>query len=181
MQNLRFRVITYPYIQSDPGQPPPEVEVGRAASILIRGGRLWRSPIVRLGTQKADKVEVLPDMQGVIAQFECVYPAPGTGGTVPSRSQSAVSSPPEATNYPSGPSPETTGELQVFTSEGPTIPIRVVRKPFTVRSGGADDPCWMHDKAARSRRESGTVASKGAAPTSSTGATISTGPAASMP
>jgi hypothetical protein len=43
--------------------------LGRKAQILIRGVNLWRNPVVSVGTQVADHVETLPNMGGVVAQF----------------------------------------------------------------------------------------------------------------
>ena len=39
------------------------------AKILIPGTRLWRSTTVTLGAQKADRITVLPNMEGIIADF----------------------------------------------------------------------------------------------------------------
>jgi hypothetical protein len=39
------------------------------AALIIPGRRLWRSTIVTLGSQKADEIFVLPDMNGIIATF----------------------------------------------------------------------------------------------------------------
>ncbi len=47
------------------------------ASILIRGKELWRSTVVMLGNQKASRIEVLPDMDGIIATFDLIR-APST-------------------------------------------------------------------------------------------------------
>ena len=38
-------------------------------------GRLWKNPRVRLGSQWHDRIEVLPNMQGLIATFDCVEPS----------------------------------------------------------------------------------------------------------
>ena len=53
------------------------IEVGRKGVVLLEGDRLWRSTVVMLDNQKADSIEVLPDMKGVSATFECVKPAAG--------------------------------------------------------------------------------------------------------
>ena len=42
------------------------------AAIVIPGSNLWRSTVVTLGGQKADLIEVLPDMSGIIARFSRV-------------------------------------------------------------------------------------------------------------
>jgi hypothetical protein len=43
---------------------------GQRGSIIIPGARLWRSTVVTLGSQRADEIFVLPDMEGVIATFD---------------------------------------------------------------------------------------------------------------
>jgi len=45
---------------------------GRDTSILIPGVRLWRSATVTLGSQRADRIWVLPNMEGLIALFQPV-------------------------------------------------------------------------------------------------------------
>lgn len=50
-----------------------EVIACRDAEILIPGFRLWRSTAVTLGAQKADRITVLPNMQGIIAKFSPVH------------------------------------------------------------------------------------------------------------
>ncbi len=39
-------------------------------AMVIPGERLWRSTVVTLGDRKADRIEVMPDMRGVLATFE---------------------------------------------------------------------------------------------------------------
>ncbi|HWE94885.1 MAG TPA: hypothetical protein VG269_13045 [Tepidisphaeraceae bacterium] len=54
---------------TDPGQ-----------SILIRGRDLWRNPKVFVGSQQADQVDVLPDMNGLLAHFHALmYPVAPQG------------------------------------------------------------------------------------------------------
>ena len=43
---------------------------GIRRQILIRGKELWRNPQVFLGSQQASKVEVLSDMEGLLAHFD---------------------------------------------------------------------------------------------------------------
>jgi hypothetical protein len=86
---LGFSVIKFPYVKapSRAAETDTELVAGRAGHVLIEGGRLWRSTVVTLGSQKADRIEVLPDMTGIWAHFNCVevpmvvvkspeYPAP---------------------------------------------------------------------------------------------------------
>ncbi|MDB5409429.1 MAG: hypothetical protein JWL84_4341 [Rhodospirillales bacterium] len=40
--------------------------------ILIPGGDLWRSTVVTMGAQRAKRIEVLPNMKGIIADFDHV-------------------------------------------------------------------------------------------------------------
>ena len=48
------------------------VDACRRAEILIPGFRLWRSTSVTLGSQKAVRITVLPNMRGIIATFDPV-------------------------------------------------------------------------------------------------------------
>jgi hypothetical protein len=41
----------------------------RKAAILIPGLRLWRSAMVTVGSERADRITVLPNMRGIIAEF----------------------------------------------------------------------------------------------------------------
>lgn len=50
----------------------PNLEIGRKERLAIYGTNLWRNPQVHIGTQPADEVEILPDMQGIVATFEKV-------------------------------------------------------------------------------------------------------------
>jgi hypothetical protein len=49
-----------------------KVKACNKAKILIPGTRLWRSTTVTLGAQKADRITVLPNMEGIIAEFNSV-------------------------------------------------------------------------------------------------------------
>jgi hypothetical protein len=64
------------------------VRAGRPTAILIPGSRLWRSASVTLGAQTAERIQVLPNMEGIIAVFDDValpYAAydPGTDSGTP--------------------------------------------------------------------------------------------------
>lgn len=51
--------------------------------IVIEGRDLWRNPSVFVGTQKADRVDVLPSMRGVVATFRGLrLPVAVSGGRV---------------------------------------------------------------------------------------------------
>ncbi len=78
-QKLRYEVFKTPYLSHQNYDPDhkQEIEVGRKGVLLLEGIRLWRSTVVLLGNQKADSIEVLPDMKAVMATFQCVKPAAG--------------------------------------------------------------------------------------------------------
>lgn len=63
----------------------PKLSACENAKILIAGSRLWRSAAVTLGSQKADKITVLPNMEGIIAEFTEVEipPVRGEEGKTP--------------------------------------------------------------------------------------------------
>jgi hypothetical protein len=54
-----------------------DVDIGGASpkdscnelSVLVTGLRLWRNTAVTIGSAKADEIEVLPNMEGIIAKF----------------------------------------------------------------------------------------------------------------
>lgn len=85
-RHLGVEVITTPFVDP-PANPDNEMEAGLnltptleagagkgPARIVITGDRLWRSTVVTLGAQQANRIEVLPDMSGIIAHFNCVSP-----------------------------------------------------------------------------------------------------------
>ena len=71
---MGFYILRTPYLNMT-GQSIYPVEAGREAQIQLTGSRLWKNPRVRLGNQWHDRIEVLPDMQGVIATFKCIDPS----------------------------------------------------------------------------------------------------------
>jgi hypothetical protein len=54
-----------------------ELVVGQHGSLLLEGQRLWRSTEVTAGAQRADRITVLPNMGGILADFKCVLPPAG--------------------------------------------------------------------------------------------------------
>jgi hypothetical protein len=48
------------------------LRAGRRGKVLIPGSRLWRSATVTLGAQIAERIRVMPNMEGIIAEFDCV-------------------------------------------------------------------------------------------------------------
>jgi hypothetical protein len=73
-EKLRFDVVQEPHLSNDASGDPLRLQIGRRANVILIGGRLWRSTEVTLGSQKADEIVVLPNMEGIIATFRCVYP-----------------------------------------------------------------------------------------------------------
>ena len=124
-RKLRIDVIEVPYILTQMYSPELghyEVRAGKPASIVIEGGRLWRSTRVTLGTQPADQIEVLPHMEGIVATFDCVRRPP-----YPKLDERlATSIRKNLTDFPGGIFP---APLKVWTSEGvtdPALPVYVV-------------------------------------------------------
>jgi hypothetical protein len=58
-----------PRIQDEEMEKSIHAKVGETTKILIPGTRLWRSASVTLGAQLADRIRVLPNMEGIIAEF----------------------------------------------------------------------------------------------------------------
>ncbi len=78
-RHLGMDVLTTPYMNS--WKKPPVLFAGKTAEstqLVITGERLWRNTVVTLGGQKADRIEVLPDMTGIAATFTCIR-KPTTG------------------------------------------------------------------------------------------------------
>ncbi len=50
------------------------VQAGEPAKFVIEGVRLWRSTVVTLNGQTASRIQVLPDMRGIVASFDKVDP-----------------------------------------------------------------------------------------------------------
>lgn len=73
LQRIGFFIIRTPYLDTGWNEEE-QVEAGRSARIRLTGSRLWKNPRVRVGNQWHDRIEVLPNMQGVIASFECIQP-----------------------------------------------------------------------------------------------------------
>jgi hypothetical protein len=65
------------------GIEPTLLKVGEPAKILIEGQNLWRSTVVTIGAQRSKRIFVLPNMKGIIAEFDAIeYQAtrPGADG-----------------------------------------------------------------------------------------------------
>ena len=103
-----------PWIERNQGEPYlADFYVGqRDVSLIIKGSELWRSTVVTIGNQKADRIEVLPNMKGIIAKFEEIK--------LPHHTFDAM--------QPGGGPPEcfVRSEVIVWTSEGRTDPPHYV-------------------------------------------------------
>jgi hypothetical protein len=66
----------YPRWDPDPKKRGYVLQAGKPAQLLILGRNLWRNPQIFVGSQGTRKYEVLPDMQGLVAQFDEVIPVP---------------------------------------------------------------------------------------------------------
>lgn len=92
------------------GEPLADFFIGQEdASLIITGDELWRSTVVTMGNQKADNIEVLPNMKGIIARFGKVR--------VPDQKMSSVT--PKNTTRPTAPC-VVYSKVVVWTSEGKT-------------------------------------------------------------
>jgi hypothetical protein len=76
-RKLGVEVIQEPHIDNT-SDFPQNLDVYEPGSLLLSGLRLWRSTAVTMGTQLADSITVLPNMEGIIATFKCVLPQTGT-------------------------------------------------------------------------------------------------------
>jgi hypothetical protein len=59
-----------PRIQEDEMDKDIYVRAGGSTKILIPGSRLWRSATVTLGAEIADRIRVMPNMLGIVAEFD---------------------------------------------------------------------------------------------------------------
>ncbi|HMQ92739.1 MAG TPA: hypothetical protein PKA33_06180 [Amaricoccus sp.] len=112
------------------------IAADKPADIVIPGERLWRSTVVTLGGQKATKIQVLPDMRGIIATFDPL--SEPIGSAVPGRSGEDAA----ATEWlaASGVAPESVPvPLSVWTSQGvDSLPSYVFVHPAGKEKSGAD-------------------------------------------
>jgi len=74
-RKLGFEVLQEPHLSAD--QTEQNLDIGQKGVLLLRGERLWRSTEVTLGSQLANSIVVLPNMEGIIATFNCVRPQSG--------------------------------------------------------------------------------------------------------
>jgi len=74
---LLYPRITLPTEEPDPGRAHWRCQAGEPASLLIRGHNIWRNPEVYVGGQQADRVHILPDLDGLAADFTAIAAPPG--------------------------------------------------------------------------------------------------------
>jgi hypothetical protein len=148
-EKFRFDFIKAPYL--DPAwleQPKKDLalEAGRSGKLVIMGARLWRGTVVTVGGQPADKITVLPDMKGVVAEYDCVMPPPGMvgGGSGTSNTAAVPISPqparPAEDAKAARPTVPISANMTVWTSEGRTTPQYVDIYRFEPRYKG-EQPC----------------------------------------
>ena len=74
LPKLGFFLVRYPYLDRSVGVDI-SLETGRPkVQLRLTGKRLWKNPRVRIGEQWHSRVEVLPDMGGIVATFDCLAP-----------------------------------------------------------------------------------------------------------
>jgi len=166
LPKLGFFLVRFPYIDR---LNPDEInlETGREVQLRLTGKRLWKNPRVRIGEQWNSRIEVLPDMEGILATFECLEPLPGgrrvqtiQHGMDPIKLISHDKF--DARDNPSkgGDRGEQTANghnlmrdmiyseerpVQVWTSEGKTQQVAVTVNAFRPRhiiNGQYETPCW---------------------------------------
>jgi hypothetical protein len=118
-RGLNLEILRTPYLNISQDEEMIAYE-GRPASFRLSGGRLWRSTTVTLGGQPADRIRVLPDMRGIIAEFECVNHPSVLERSLPQGQSSMNANFEEVTTY-----------LAIWTSEGTTernrLPVKIRR------------------------------------------------------
>jgi hypothetical protein len=99
-----------------------ELTVGAQGLLLLEGARLWRSTDVTAGAQHASRITVLPNMEGILAEFECVRPP----NILTRFTNPTMSGDPEAV---------TRDWIRVWTSEGVTekMPVKFVWPKYLLR------------------------------------------------
>ena len=95
------RIRHEPRISNDLMGFPPPLEACDDVSLIIPGFRLWRSTVVTLGDQTANRITVLPNMRGIVARFDDLL-----ANSIPNT--------------------ETMAKLRVWTSEGVDTAMREI-------------------------------------------------------
>ncbi len=149
-----FEVVKIPYLDKMERHEIPRLEAGRAGTILLTGGRLWRGTMVTLGQQAADSITVLPDMKGVVAHFGCVAPPPDVRHVTRYEKLEKIG---EATFDPAD-AYVANAKLTVWTAQGSASAGAFV-VPFKQRLPD-ELPCWL-DEPARERARARLAAENG--------------------
>jgi hypothetical protein len=79
------RIRHEPRISNDLMASEQNLEACGDVSIIIPGFRLWRSTVVTLGGQAADRITVLPNMRGIIARFDRLFASDVPAGYEPAK------------------------------------------------------------------------------------------------
>ena len=73
-RKLNLAVFNAPAVRVPGGESPPiKLRAGYPGGILIEGRRLWKNTFVSLGQQLATEISILPNMEGIVAKFDCVH------------------------------------------------------------------------------------------------------------
>ena len=171
LQKLGFFIIRVPYLDGL-GQGEMNIESGRHARVRLTGARLWKNPMVRMGEQWHDKIEVLPDMKGIVATFKCVAPLAGMDKlpvrfrnveplivraekTEALKAKYPKAKYPKATPLPDGVRPEQVYSepraIEVWTSEGKTNQVTATVRAFHPNFADGnymESACWGEQKEA---------------------------------
>ncbi|TXK93302.1 hypothetical protein BMR02_15425, partial [Methylococcaceae bacterium HT1] len=77
-RKLGYEVGHTPYIANSPhSNKLADFYVGQEnVALLLEGEDLWRSTVVTIGAQRSDRIEVLPNMKGIIARFNKIEKPP---------------------------------------------------------------------------------------------------------
>ncbi len=152
-----MEVLTTPYMRDWEKIPVVYAgDNGEPTHLLITGERLWRNTVVTLGGQKADRIEILPDMVGIVATFRCIETptverdrtrTPGSRGPQPGGPPSAIVPPAPPAKVQQKPPYEVpyTVPVIVWTSEGHTLAqdaIVVVRGGQPCATMAPDGASW---------------------------------------
>ncbi|HMB75233.1 MAG TPA: hypothetical protein VKN76_02450, partial [Kiloniellaceae bacterium] len=137
-RKLGIEVVEEPYLRTRWDQT---LEVGRSGRIILKGGLLWRSTKVTLGTQLADKIEVLPDMSGLIVEFDCVERPAGWPSEYQRLYRPVAQQGESDAKAQQSQAPATTPiSVRVWTSEGDAQGYDVVLRAFNSEIG--EPPCY---------------------------------------
>ena len=77
-RKLNLEVFYFPHLKlvagiNDFSSAGATLRAGYPGVLLIPGRRLWKNTYVTLGEQLANEISILPDMEGIVARFNCVH------------------------------------------------------------------------------------------------------------